>query len=261
MKKRRPNKRKRARQEKKPKTPVSEIKNQAPTPCTGNDRVNINKEQPRNEFTILTHVIIFVGLMPMIMLVAILPTQVYYISLIPWFQPIVEKQVAVLTLIAGQAAIIGLFMSKRLSSWSSLALMIAASATYLAGHHAIGDNLEGQVIIVMLFFSGALTVFAKRISAVTEKSWHFVRSKKGILVIFAIVGAMATIYNQSQDENYIRNWILIPSAVLVGFYVSIVIFWLLIKLSINRFITVYQWLKRWTSYVYKWLKSIPQKTK
>ena len=195
----------------------------------------------------------------MAMLVAILATHGYYIDRIPWFQPIIEKQVAVLTLTAGQAAIIGLLMNKRIFEWSSLALLIAAIATYTAGYQIIGDNTAEQVIAIVLFFSGILIVFAKRISAGINKTWRFVWPKNGSFTIFAIVGLIAFIYNQSRDENYFINWILIPSAVFVGFVVSIGVLWLLIKLSINRFITVYQWLRPRISYVYKRLKSIPQK--
>ena len=257
--KRRSNKRQRARQERKQDKPVSETTNRAPTSCAGNDPVTIEKEQPRKESAILTNVIITVGFIPMVMLLAILVTHEYYINLIPWFQPIVEIRVAVLTLTAGQAAIIGLVMSKRLSNWSSLALLIAAVATYLAGHQTIGDNLEGRVIAIVLFFSVILTVVAKSIDTVIKNAWRFVWSKKGFVCILTIVGLIAAIYNQSQDENYIRNWILIPSAVFVGFVVSIGVLWLLIKLSIKCLATIYPWLRQWISYVYKRLKSIPQK--
>lgn len=259
MKRRQSIRRKRARQERKQSKPVSETTNQAPTPCAGNDPVTIEKEQPRKESAILANVIILVGFIPMVMLVAILATHEYYIDRIPWFKPIVEKQVAVLTLTAGQAAIVGLFMDKRLYEWSSVALLIAATATYTAGYQIIGDNTAEQVIAIVLFFSGILIVFAKRISAGMNKTWCFVRSKKGLVTILVIVGAMATIYNQSRDENYIRNWILIPSAVFVGFVVSIGVLWLLIKLSIKCLATVYPWLRQRISYAYNRLKSIPQK--
>ena len=257
MNRRRSNRRKRARQERKQSKPVSETTNQAPTPCAGNDPVNIEKEQPRKESTILANVIILVGFIPMVMLVVILATHGYYIDRIPWFQPIVKKQVEVLTLTAGQAAIIGLLMNKRIFEWSSFALLIAAIATYTAGYQIIGDNTAEQVIAIVLFLSGGLIVFAKGISAVMKKVGRFVWAKIGFVII--LVCAIIVIYNQSQNENYIRNWILIPSAVIVGFVVSIGVLWLLIKLSIKCLATVYPWLRQRISYAYKRLKSIPQK--
>ena len=215
--------------------------------------MNTDNVQPRKESTLSIYIIRVVGFIPMVALVAILATTHLYTNPFPWFQPIVENQIAILTLTAGHAAIMGLLIGKNLSGLSTVALSTAALATYLAGYHAIGDDPAGQVLTIVLLLSGIMVVSAKCIVTVTKKVWSFVWSRKGLAAIAIVVAIAVATYNQLRNENYFRDWIFIPIATFIGFVIFVAISWLLIKLSAKYFRATYSWLNRRTMYTYNWL--------
>ena len=117
----------------------------------------------------LTHAIRLTGIAPIVLLVVSLALHDLFPRYIPhWFQPIIDKDVAVLTLSAGHAAIIGLLISNRgRFNWSTYALFIAALATALAGFRTIGESTPGHVVALMLFLLTGPAVWAEWLSANT----------------------------------------------------------------------------------------------
>ena len=254
MKQRQLNRRKRARQERKQRKHNSETTNRTITPCVEDESMNTNQEQPHQKSPLLTGLVKAAGFIPMLALVAILGTNQFYINLIPWFQPVIDDQVAILTLTAGNAAIIGIFMDKNLSGLNKVALLTAAIATYLAGHQAIGDNIAGKFITIVLSLSAIVVILAEFIVAGFEKARRFIRSWTGLLfILFVVVGIPIAAYNQLQNENYIRDWILIPIAAIIGFAILVAILWLLVKLSLKCSRVAYSRLKWLLQYIRNWL--------
>ena len=255
MKHRRSKRRRRNRHYRKQSKLLPEPANQRLTKRLEDRRISVSEEQQYTRPTILAHAIRITGFLPTAVLLGMLGTHDYYIHLIPWFQPIVDRQVAILTLSAGNAGLIGLFMGNRARlEWRTLALMAAAIATYLAGHRAIGDNIAGHTLIVILFLSAVLAVFAESIDTGIQWARNFLSSKKGFLTILMVVSVVAIVYNQWQDENYIRNWILIPFGILVGVIIAVAVLWLLLRLGFKNLPTTYSWFKQRVAQVGNWLR-------
>ena len=253
MKQRRLNRHKRTRQERKQRKHNSEVTSRTSIPCAQGESMNTDNAQPRKESTLSAYIIRVVGFIPMVALVVILAATHLYANPFPWFQPIIDNQIAILTLTAGHAAIMGLLIGKNLSGFNTAALLIAALATYLAGYHAIGEDAAGQVLTIVLLLSGIMGAFAEYIVVISKGVWRFVWSWKGLAAIAIVVFIVVVNYNQMRNENYIRNWIIIPFAAIFGFVVLVAISWLLIKLSAKHFRSAYSWLKRRIRYIYNWL--------
>ncbi|MCY4529853.1 MAG: hypothetical protein OXD46_12570 [Chloroflexi bacterium] len=192
----------------------------------------------------LVHAIRITGIAPIALLVGFLALH----NLLPgnirhWFQPIVDKEVAVLTLSAGHAGIIGLLIStKGRFTSSTYALFIAAVATALAGLRTIGESTTGVVVALMLFLLTIPAVWAEALSARVQRVWGFLRSREGILSILFVTSVVGITYYQSQYENYIRDFILIPFGILAGITAVALMLWLLFGLSHKYVPTLFAWL-------------------
>lgn len=204
----------------------------------------IEEELLEEEPDALAFAIRAAGIGPLALLVSTLALH----ELIPWpipswFRPIVDNQTAVLTLCAGQATIIGLLIStKGRFVWSTYALLIAAAATALAGHRTIGESTSGHLVAVTLPLLTVPAVWAEWLSTKIRWVWTSVRSRKGLSVILIFFAVVVTAYNQSRNENYIRDWFLIPLGILAGIGVATCVLWLVAKLVTRCFQTVYSWL-------------------
>ena len=95
---------------------------------------DMSEDRQERETSILTHAVRAVGIAPITLLVVILGSHQLYPGAIPiWFRPILDKQIAVLTLSAGHAGIIGLLISNRgRSTWS----------TFRAADRCHGDSIS-----------------------------------------------------------------------------------------------------------------------
>ena len=253
MKQRRLNRHKRTRQERKQRKHNSEVTSRTSIPCAQDESMNTDNAQPGKKSMLSIYVIRGLGFVPMVALVVILAATHLYANPFPWFQPIIDNQIAILTLTAGHAAIMGILIGKNLSGLSTVALLTAALATYLAGYQAIGEDIAGHVLTIVLFLSAILGIFAECIVTVVKKVWSFAWSRKGLAIISMVVAIVVATYNQLRNENYFINWILIPLAAIFGFVVLVAISWLLIKLSAKHFRSAYSWLKRRIRYIYNWL--------
>ena len=184
----------------------------------------------------LTHAIRLTGIAPIVLLVVSLALYVLFPRYVPyWFQPIVDKEVAVLTLSAGHATIISLLISYRgRFTWSTFALFIAAIATALAGIRTIGDSTPGQVVALMLLLLTGPAVWAEWLGAKTLRIWRLAGIRGITSAVLLVVFVILVTYNQARDENYIRNWILIPMLIFTGIVIGACILWLLLRL-IYRF--------------------------
>ena len=174
----------------------------------------------------------------------ILGSHQLYPGAIPiWFQPILDKQIAVLTLSAGHAGIIGLLISNRgRSTWSAFALLTAATATALAGYRTIGESTVGQFVALTLALLTFPAVWPERLSAKMQRFWAFARTLGGISTILLMMGVVGIAYYQSQYENYIRDFILIPFGILAAIVIVACVLWLLIKLSQRYVPVLFAWL-------------------
>ena len=190
-----------------------------------------------------TLVIQTVGIIPILALVSILGTHHLYSAYIPgWFSPIIENQVAILALAAGNAGIIGLYAaSQGKPADGTLPLLIAALATTFAGFRQIGDSTAGHSVFIGLFILVLVTIFAQHISNGIQWLWAFVRSKRGIVAIVSVISVVAIAYSQSQNENYIRDWFLIPLGIILGIVVAGTIIWSILKLSFKYLPILYAW--------------------
>ena len=202
-------------------------------------------EQQEGKQPALTEAIRLAGIAPIALLVGSLALHDLWPLPIPdWFQPIIEHKVAVLTLSAGHAAIIGLLISyKGRFTSGNYAMYIAAAATALAGLQTIGDSTPGVVIALMLLLLTVPAVWAEALSADAQRVWAFVRSLKGISIILFGLASVGIAYFQSRDENYIRNFILIPFAILAGIVLAAFVIWLLLKLIYKYVPPLYGWLR------------------
>ena len=81
---------------------------------SGSDNNVIAEADPKqSEASVLTYALRAVGILPLLGLVSILLTHHLYEKLIPqWFHPVLDDQVAVLTLCAGHAGIVGIWLTK-----------------------------------------------------------------------------------------------------------------------------------------------------
>ena len=133
---------------------------------------------------------------------------------------------------AGHAAIIGLFLSnKGKSRLSQVSLTIAAWATAIAGFKAIGESRPGVVVAMTLLILTGLAAWAEVLSAKLIRFWRFALSRKGVMAFMAATAVALSAFFQARDEDYIVNWILIPLGVLIGFAVSVLVVWALMKLG------------------------------
>ena len=205
--------------------------------------------------SVLTNAIRIAGLAPIALLVAYFTLHDSLPGLVPsWLQPVVDKEVAVLTLSAGHAGIIGLLIStKGRFRWGTYALFIAATATAVAGVRTIGESAPGQAVAVMLMLLTIPAVWAEKVSANLSKAWNFARSWSGLSTISLIAALIGIAYNQARDENYIRNWILIPVGILFGIAATVLVLWLLIKLGYKVVPILFAWLGASVVAAYRWL--------
>ena len=116
------------------------------------------------------------GIAPIAFLVVALSLHELYPTIIPrWFEPIVDKQTAVLTLSAGHAGIIGLLIStKGRLTPSTYALLIAAVATALAGFRTIGDSISGQAVATTLALLTIPAVWSELLSNLLSSTLYIV---------------------------------------------------------------------------------------
>ena len=214
------------------KSPTASVSEPA-APASGDNVDRIGKDSPGMEGCVLTQVIRAAAIVPLALLVILLASHPLYLGLIPqWFQPVVGKQVAVLTLTAGHAAIIGLLINNRgRFTWSSYVLFVAGVATALAGFRTIGESTPGVVIALMLILLTFPAVWADAFNAGIRRVWRFICTLWGISVILLVAGVVGIVVNQWKDENYILNWILIPTGITAAFFVSVGVLWQLLKLS------------------------------
>ena len=237
------NRRKKKRSAKKQRQQQPTRSDQSP----GNEKNVIEEKDPKKpDASLLTHAVRAAGILPLLALICVLVTHHPYQNHIPqWFHPVLDDQVAVLTLCAGHAGVVGIWLTRRTDQpWATYALLIAAGATAGAGYRAIGDNLAGQVVALLLFALFVPAAWAERISAVLSRLWRFFRYQKGWLIVVGIITAGTIIYNQSQNENYFRNWILIPIGILLGFAVTVALLWMAFRLSIRFWPAVWAWFKK-----------------
>ena len=204
----------------------------------------MREEQQEGKPSALVHAIRITGIAPIALLVGFLALHDHLPGDIPhWFQPIVDKEVAVLTLSAGHAGIIGLLIStKGRFTSSTYALFIAAVATALAGLRTIGESTPGVVVALMLFLLTIPAVWAEALSARVQRVWGFSRSWGGIWSILFVTSVVGIAYYQSQYENYIRDFILIPFGILAGIAAVALMLWFLFRLSHKYVPTLFAWL-------------------
>ena len=172
-----------------------------------------------------------VGIAPIALLVASLASHPLYEGSVPsWFQPVVEKQTAVLTLSAGHAGIIGLLIStKGRLGWSTGTLLIAALATATAGFRTIGDSTTGQIVAFVLLILTIPAVWPEQLITKLLQYWRLLWSRKVLSILLFVIGVVGIAYNQSRDENYIRDWMIIFPAVVTGIFLVSYLVWLLMK--------------------------------
>ena len=240
IKERRRNREKRSRQRRKRQTKISGAEGHLSVSISGNGIMDLTEERPPAGSMLLIHAIRTTGILPIVALISILLTHHFYTAHIPrWFHPIVQQDVAVLTLCAGHAGIVGISISLRRVrlGWSTYALAIAAIATAGAGYRAIGEDLAGHIVIISLFLLLAPSIWAELLSRVALRLWRITRSKKALIPIIAVGWLGLVYYNQLQDENFIRNWLLIPLLVILGILLTAIVLWLLIGIS-SKFLPI-----------------------
>ena len=200
-----------------------------------------------------TEAIRLAGLAPIALLVVSLASHdLWPLRIQRWLQPIVDQEVAVLTLSAGHAAIIGLLISNKGRFKSgTVAMLIAAVATALAGYRTIGESTSGVVIALMLLLLTVPAVWAEALSARIRRGWVYVRSLKGISTILLGMGLVGIVYFQSRDEDYIKNFILIPLAILAGIALVAFVIWLLLKLAYKYVPPLSGWLRSRVAAAYR----------
>ena len=229
----------------------TESNQQGVEPVTG-ERVEAAPSGRVSGSSVLTHAIRATGILPITALIGVLTTHHLYTGQIPeWFLPIIEQQVATLTLCAGHAAIIGLWINREIQHrWSTFALIVAALATAGAGYRSIGEDVAGHVVVVLLFMLLVPAIWAESISRGVSRFYRFLRTKKGLLAIVFVLWIPLVSYNQWQNENYIRNWLLIPLGIICGFVVLAFLLWLTFRLSSRYLPVVVSWGRRGLAKIY-----------
>ena len=252
MKQRRKNRRKR-RRTRKNRGAVRLETNQRATEPAGSGEDESAQPQPKRRASALTHAIRATGILPIVVLIGILTTHHLYSDQIPpWFLPIIEKQVAALTLCAGHAAIISLWINRETQhGWSTFALLVAASATAGAGYRSIGENTAGHFLVLLLFLLFFPAVWAEPISRGVSRLFRFLRTKKGMFTVTLVLWVLLVIYNQSENEDYIRYWLLYPLGILLGFFVSASLLSLILRLAFRYLPVAYSWVQGRLSYAYR----------
>ena len=105
----------------------------------------------------------------------------------------------------------------------------------MAGYRGLDadEHIGVQLIVVTQCILVFFVVLTTPIARAVENVWQLIKRilwSKSSLKIFAIIGFIWLVfYNQSQNENYIENWLLIPLGALFSIIVSIVVFWLVAK--------------------------------
>ena len=218
------------------------------------ERVKVPDDHSEWGESSLTFAVRAVGIAPIALLVAVLASHHLYTDSIPsWFRPVVEKQTAVLTLSAGHAGIIGLLISTRgRFGWSTGSLLIAALATASAGFRTIGDSTTGQIVATLLVLLTIPAVWAEQLIAKLEQFWRFTRSWKGFAAFVFVTTVLLVAYNQSQNENYIRDWMLIPLGIFLGIIAASYFVWLLIRTAVKYIPLLFNLLSSLVRSVYRW---------
>ena len=232
MEQRKRNREKRARRLRKKGT-KSEPNLGPPDAGVGLDNGGRDLIQPNSDRDILTHAIRATGFLPMVLVVIFLSSHPWYLTGTPtWLEPLLQKQIAALTLTAGHAALVGLLLNNRgRFNWSTYAMLIASVATATAGHRSIGESTIGHTVTVTLFLTTIPAVWAERLSFLTRRTWNFLWSKKGLTIIGAATFVILVAFNQARDENYIRNWLIIPMGIFLGGFIAVQVCWVVLKLS------------------------------
>ena len=208
---------------------------------------NTEADQQQDRPTLLAFVIRAVGFLPSASLVValMLPNELYRDQLPGWYHSVLDQQVAILTLCAGHAGIISLLINiKGRVNFNTYALFIAAGATALAGYRAIGDSTAGHTIFITLFFSFFPAVWAEPISAAVNRVWNFVKSRKGLTIGIVVSLLILITFNQYHNENYIRNWLLIPFGILLAIIATVAFSWVVLKLAIKYIPILWAWIAR-----------------
>lgn len=234
---------------------------ETPPPSTlhmGQDgAANTKNEQLAERPHLFTTAVRVTGIAPIALLIVALASHEYWPWRTPqWFQSIVGMEVAVLTLSAGHAGIIGLLMSTggRFTG-STYVLLIAAVATALAGLRTIGDSTPGLVVALMLIFLTVPAVWPDAVSANLRWFCSLFRSRQGLFGLLAGATIVIIAYNQSKDADYIRNWILIPLGILVGIVLGATVVWVLLRLSYRFIPVLLSWLWSRAATVYGRVRS------
>ena len=222
------------------------MRNQHTSPkCDENDQADSDDDQRSNESKLIVQVIRGIGILPIVLFVLFLASYdifLGHISSRSWLHPIVDetRQVALLTISAGNLAIMAVFISfygrrREGYRWGTLALLAAGVATFMAGYRGLDadEHIGVQLIVVTQCILVFFVVLTTPIARAVENVWQLIKRilwSKSSLKIFAVIGLIWLVfYNQSQNENYIENWLLIPLGVLFSIIVSIVVFWLVAK--------------------------------
>ena len=226
-----------------------------PARSSQEDPTHIHGEQTQDNPTLLVFAIRMASILPIAFTVTILalPNDFYLDHLPWWFRQALDKQVAILTLCAGQAGITGLLMrTKGRITPSTYALFVAAAATALAGYRAIGESAVGQTIVITLALSTVPAVWAESISAKVKQIWGFLASQKRIFAIAIVLTLALMAYNEHRTENYIRNWILIPVGILVAAFLLVRSLQLTLRLAFKYTPMLWARLSKRAANAYNW---------
>lgn len=211
--------------------------------------LSTSETKRNNEYSILANVIRGFAIIPIILFVSLLSGHHLLPSIPHWFQPVVDKQIPMLTLSAGNLGIMGVLIgTKGRNTWSTLALLGAALATFTIGYRGLGLDEDGNisvgVITIIQFLLYIPALLAERISGTIQSFRDMIRNifslKRLINMVLIVIFIVLISYNQSQDEHYIRNWLLIPIGVFTGIILFMLALWFIVKYSIST----YQIIKR-----------------
>ncbi len=170
-------------------------------------------------------------IVPLTLLVVALGIHQYWPWHTPqWFQSIADKEIEVLTLSAGHLVVIGLLITNngRFKS-GAYTLYVAAVAMAIVGFKRFADVVPDSVAVLILWTMPA--IWAEGVSAILKSFWNSLRWWFITCILLGIGAGVAieiTIYMQARDENYIRDWILIPLGIVA---VTAAIIWALLRLA------------------------------
>ena len=195
-----------------------------------------------NKHTILVQAIRAVAFLPIVVPMTIFALPSMLSDSIPtYFQSILDEhvQLPILTMTAGNAGIMGIFLQRgSRATWATFALSCAALATYIAGHSALDlDKLNSNAayaIITAQLFSVVAIIMANSISrmtiSLTKTIWSVLYSKSTLYLVGVLIIVLTVSYNQSQNENYISDWLLIPFGTVFGLILASLGLWGFIRL-------------------------------